>query len=63
MPNKQTIKLCLQNFKKMFGPCRYHIENTKKRANSVETDEVAHYEPPQLDLCCLKIQLFSYLQT
>ena len=26
-------------------------------ANSVDPDEVAHYEPPHLDLRCLRIQL------
>ena len=30
-------------------------------ANSVELDEVAHYEPPHQDLRCLQIQLFSSL--
>ena len=28
-------------------------------ANSVELDEVAHYEPPHQDQRCLQIQLFS----
>ena len=27
--------------------------------NSVDQDEVAHYEPPHQDLHCLQIQLFS----
>ena len=31
------------------------------RANSVDLDEVAHYEPPHQDLRCLQIQLFSSL--
>ena len=31
------------------------------RANSVDLDEVAHNEPPHLDLRCLQIQLFSSL--
>ena len=30
-----------------------------KRANSVDPDEVAHYEPPHQDLHCLHINLFS----
>ena len=30
-------------------------------ANSVDLDEVAHYEPPLQDLLCLQIQLFSSL--
>ena len=31
------------------------------QANSVDLDEVAHYEPPHQDLCCLQIQLFLSL--
>ena len=31
------------------------------RTNSVDLDEVAHYEPPHQDLSCLQIQLFSSL--
>ena len=27
----------------------------------VDPDEVAHYEPPHLDLCCLRIQLMSLI--
>ena len=30
-------------------------------ANSVNLDEVAHYEPPHQALHCLRIQLFSSL--
>ena len=30
-------------------------------ADSIDLDEVAHYEPPHQDLCCLQIQLFSSL--
>ena len=30
-------------------------------ANSVDLDEVAPYEPPHQDLCCLQIQLFLSL--
>ena len=32
-----------------------------ERANSVDLDEVAHYELPHQDLSCLQIQLFSSL--
>ena len=39
----------------------YHIEHSKTRANCVDLDEVAHYEPPHLDLRCLQIQLFPSL--
>ena len=31
------------------------------RVNSVDLDEVAHYEPPHLDLCCLQIQIFYFV--
>ena len=30
-------------------------------ANSVDLDEMAHFEPPHQDLCCLQMQLFSSL--
>ena len=29
-------------------------------ANSVDSDEVAHYEPPHLDLRCLQFSIFSF---
>ena len=32
-----------------------------QRANSVDPDEVAHYDPPHLNLRCLQLQLFSVL--
>ena len=31
------------------------------RANSVDLNEVAHYEPPHQDLRCLQIHLRSYM--
>ena len=38
----------------------YHIENSKGwRANSVDLDEVAQFEPPHQHLRCLQVQLFS----
>ena len=27
----------------------------------MDLDEVAHYEPPYQDLCCLQIQLYLFL--
>ena len=33
-----------------------------KWANSIDLDEVAHYEPPHKDLCCLQFHLFSSLR-
>ena len=46
---------------KFFFPS-YIILRIKKinRANSVDPDEVAHNEPPHLDLRCLQIQLFKF---
>ena len=38
-----------------------YLEFKDKRANSVDPDEVAHDEPPQQELPCLQIQLFSSL--
>ena len=40
------------------------ISNTEvkdKTANSIDPDEVAHYEPPHLDLCYWQIQLLLFL--
>ena len=51
------ISVC-KFFKKNVKFKLYHIENSKTRANSVDLDEVAHYEPPHQDLRCLQIQLF-----
>ena len=41
----------------------YGNENSKDRANRVDPDEVAHDEPPHLDLHCLQIQKFLFLPT
>ena len=30
------------------------------RVNSEDPDEVARFEPPHLDLCCLQIQQFTF---
>ena len=38
-----------------------YCEFKDKRANRVDLDEVAHYEPPHQDQDCLQIQLFSSL--
>ena len=53
--------LLLQNFKKMFHPSYIILRIQKLEVNSVDLDEVAHYEPPHQDLGCLQIQLFSSL--
>ena len=37
------------------------MRNQRQRANSVDPDEVAHKEPPHLDLPCLQIQSHSFL--
>ena len=38
-----------------------NLNSIVERANSVDQDEVAHDEPPHLDLLCLQFQLFSSL--
>ena len=49
-------------FNKKFQLKLYHVENSKTRkANIVDPDEPAHYEPSYLDLQCLKIQLLLCL--
>ena len=60
---KQTTKFLSANFQiKKIKSMLYHIESSKtKGANSVDLDEVAQFEPPHQDLCCLQIQLFSSL--
>ena len=50
------------NFQKKVKSKLYHIENSKTRKQTVDLDEVAHYEPPHLDLCCLQMQLFQQNQ-
>ena len=39
----------------------WRIQTRTEKVNSVDPDEVAHYEPPHLDLHCFQIQLFSFL--
>ena len=53
---KQQQNFHLQIFKNVKSKLD-HIENS----NSVDLDEVAHYEPPHQDLHCLQIQLFLSL--
>ena len=38
----------------------YTYENTVEFANSVDPDEVAHHEPPHLDLHCLSCSLWIF---
>ena len=45
-----------QNLKKLSLKL-HHIE----KSNSVDPDEVAHFDLPHLDLHCLEIQLFKFL--
>ena len=45
----------------MLSPSYIKLRIQTLRANSVDLDEVAHYEPPHQDLRCLQIQLFSSL--
>ena len=57
----QTTKFLSANFKKMLSPSYIILRFQRLRANSVDLDEVAHYEPPHQDLRCLQIVLFSSL--
>ena len=47
--------------KKCFVQTVSYPEFKHLRANCVDLDEVAHYEPPHQDPHCLQIQLFSSL--
>ena len=59
---KQMTKLPSANFqKKCQVQAISYWELKDSRANSVDLDEVAHYEPPHQNLRCLQIQLFSSL--
>ena len=61
---KADNKIYIHNLKKKkrVKSKLYHIENSKDwRANCVDLVEVAHNEPPHLDLHCLQILLFSSL--
>ena len=51
VPNSRQHNLCLQNSKTVGSILRIQ----HYRAKSVDTDEVAHDEPPHLYLLCLQI--------
>ena len=38
----------------------FRTQKSKTRTNSVDPNEVAHYEPPHLGLQCLRIQLHVF---
>ena len=50
------------NFRKTFNTCINCImlKNQRLEANTVDPDEMAHYEPSHLDLQCLQIQQLLY---
>ena len=56
MPKKQTTKLRLQNFEKLYINCIILKNQRLEGKNTVDPDETAYYEPSHLDLQCLKIQ-------
>ena len=59
---KQTKNFSSANLEKNVRFKLYHTDKIKdRRANSVALDEVAHYEPPHQDLCCLQTELLSSL--
>ena len=50
------------NFQKTFSITCILLKNQRlQRANTVDPDETAHYEPSHLDLQCLQIQLLLCL--
>ena len=51
-------KFSSANFQKMLSSSQSCGEFRDWRVNSVDLDEVAHYEPPHQDLHSLQIQLF-----
>ena len=59
--NSRRQHFRLQIFKKCETQAVSYLEFKDKRANSVDLDEMAHYEPPHQDLRCLQIQLFLSL--
>ena len=58
---KQTTKGTSTNFQKMLSPSCIILRIQRQMANCVDLDEVAQYETPHHDLCCLQIPLFSSL--
>ena len=60
-PINQMIKFTSAKFQKNVLSKLIYIENSKLWANRVDSDEVAHDEPPHLDIGYLHIQQFSFL--
>ena len=54
-------KFTSAKFNKIFVQALSHWEFKEQRANSVDLDEAACYEPPHLYLLCLPFQLFTFL--
>ena len=52
---RQTTKFTSADLKKFIFPSFIILRIKDQRANSVDLDEMAHYEPPHLDLRCLQI--------
>ena len=59
--DKQTTKLLSANFKKMLKPSYIILRIQGLEGNSLDLDEVAHFEPPHQELRCLQTQQFSSL--
>ena len=60
VPNRQRIKFISEKFTEMLCPSFIKLRIQEQRANSVDPDEVAHYEPPHLALHCIQIPQFSF---
>ena len=58
----QTTKVSSANFQKMLSPSLIILRIRRLEANSVDLDEVAHYEPPHQDLRSLQILVLKELR-
>ena len=54
---KQRTNFSFANFQKVLNSSCIILRIQRLRANSVDLDEVARFEPPHQDLRCLQIQI------
>ena len=55
------IKCMSAKFQKMVYHSDILLRIQRLEANSVDPDKAVHYEMPHQDLCCLLVQLYSFL--
>ena len=56
---KQTTEFSYANFQKILSSSYIVLRIQRPEGNSVDLNEMAHFEPHHQDLRCLQIQLFS----